>query len=97
MSFKTPENSELMEDTHWTIYPIKRFYSLAEAAVYCALSEISLKQAYYRGELPCIRRGVKSKLIFDVQDLDSFMLKDKQQHKAVDTRMRARNGRFKKQ
>lgn len=75
----------------------KRFFTLQEAAHYCALAEISIKQAVYKKELPVIQRGPKSKLIFDVQDLDSWMLTDKKNHSAVDTRMRARNGRFLKE
>jgi len=73
---------------------MKRFFTLPEASIYTAMGEVSIKQAYYNGLLPAIQRGKRSKLIFDVQDLDAWMLQDKKNHSAVDTRPRARNGRF---
>ena len=91
---ETPANRELTVKTLGIAYPLKRFFSLSEAAVYTAMSEVSIKQAYYQGLLPAIQRGSRSKLILDITDLDTRMLQDKKQHEAVDTRMRARNGRF---
>ena len=89
-----PENKAVEEKKHWIPYPMKRFFSLQEASIYTAMGEVSIKQAYYDGLLPAIQRGPRSKLIFDVKDLDSWMLAGKKQHEAVSTRMRARNGRF---
>ena len=88
------ENREIVEKTHWISYPMKRFFSLQEASIYTAMGEVSIKQAYYNGLLPAIQRGPRSKLIFDVKDLDSWMLAGKKQHEAVSSKMRARNGRF---
>ena len=57
---------------------------------------MTIKQAVYRKELPVIQRGKRSKLIFDREDLDTYMLQDKKtRDEAVDTKMRAKNGRFK--
>jgi hypothetical protein len=91
---ETPTNREIEEKAHWIPYPMKRFFSLQEASIYTAMGELSIKQAYYKGLLPAIQRGARSKLIFDVKDLDSWMLAGKKQHEAVSSKMRARNGRF---
>ena len=89
-----PENKAFEEENHWIPYPMKRFFDLKEASIYTSMGEVSIRQAYYDGLLPAIQRGPRSKLIFDVKDLDSWMLAGKKQHEAVSTRMRARNGRF---
>jgi hypothetical protein len=74
----------------------KRWMTLPEAAWYSSQSEATLKKAVYRGALPVIQRGARSKMIFDVVDLDAWLLADKGVHKGpVDERQRAKNGRFK--
>jgi hypothetical protein len=70
--------------------------TLPEAAWYSSHSEATLKKAVYRGELKVIQRGARSKMIFDVVDLDKWLLAEKGVHKGpVDERQRAKNGRFK--
>ena len=91
---ETPANRGFEEKTQGIAYPVKRFFDLKEASVYCAMGEVSIRQAHYNGLLPAIQRGAKSKLIFDRLDLDAWMLADKKQHEAVDTKPRAKNGRF---
>lgn len=74
----------------------KRWMSLPEAAFYTSQGEATIKKAIYRGELPVIQRGPRSKIILDVTDLDTWMSADKGVHKGpVDERQRAKNGRFK--
>ena len=91
---ETPTNRRLTEKTHGIAYPMTRFFTLSEAAIYCAMAEVSIKQAYYQGHLQAIQRGARSKLVFDIKDLNTWMLKDKKQYEAVDTKPRAKNGRF---
>jgi len=74
----------------------KRWLTLPEGAHYTAQAESTLKKAIYRGDLPIVQRGVRSKIILDAVDLDEWMLADKGPHKGpVDERPRAKNGRFK--
>ena len=92
---ETLKNREIAEKTHGIAYPMKRFFSLSEASIYTAMGEVSIKQAYYQGQLPAIQRGTRSKLIFDIKDLNKWMLADKKlREEAVDTKPRAQNGRF---
>ena len=77
-------------------YFYKRWLTLPQAAYYSSHSEATLKKAVYRGELQVIQRGARSKWIFDVVDLDAWLLADKGIHKGpIDERKRAKNGRFK--
>ena len=89
-----PGNREFQGKEHWIPYPMKRFFSLKEASIYTAMSEVSIKQAYYQGQIPAIQRGKRSKLVFDVEDLNAYMLQDKKRHSAVDTKIRGKDGRF---
>ena len=69
---------------------------MPEASWYSSQSEATLKKAVYRGELPVIQRGARSKIIVDIVDIDKWLLADKGVHKGpVDERQRAKNGRFK--
>lgn len=100
MAKETTENKGLTEtqgiSNAMRYHFYKRWLTLQESAYYTAQSEALVKKAVYRGELVVIQRGARSKMIFDIVDLDAWMLKDKGCHKGpIDERMRAKNGRFK--
>ena len=98
---KNKKNKQLTSEKHGNDNPLrhyfyKRWLTLPEASFYTSHSEVTLKRAVYRQEIPVIQRGARSKMIFDVVDLDAWLLADKGVHKGpIDERQRAKNGRFK--
>ena len=98
---KNKKNKQLNPEKHGNDNPLrhyfyKRWLTLPEASFYTSHSEVTLKRAVYRQEIPVIQRGARSKMIFDVVDLDAWLLADKGVHKGpIDERQRAKNGRFK--
>jgi len=55
--------------------PLKRLYSLAEAAMYLGRSTWSVRRLIWNGDLPQIRAG--GRVHVDVQDMDAFIEKHK--------------------
>ena len=55
--------------------PLKRLYSLPEAATYLGRSTWSVRRLIWSGELPQVRAGGRVHL--DVRDLDEFIEKNK--------------------
>ena len=55
--------------------PLKRLFSLPEAATYLGRSTWSVRRLIWNGELPQVRAGGRVHL--DVRDLDEFIVKNK--------------------
>ncbi len=55
--------------------PLKRLYSLPEAAVYLGRSTWSVRRLIWGGELPAVRAG--GRVHVDVQDMDDLIDKNK--------------------
>jgi len=54
-------------------YPNKRLYTLKEAACYLGRGLDSMRELVYRGEIPIVQKGERSKQWVDVIDLDSWI------------------------
>lgn len=55
--------------------PLKRLYSLSEAAIYLGRSTWSVRRLIWSGELPAVRAG--GRVHVDVQDMDQFIDRNK--------------------
>ena len=55
--------------------PLKRLYSLPEAAIYLGRSTWSVRRLIWSGELPAVRANGRVHL--DVRDMDEFIEKHK--------------------
>ena len=55
--------------------PLKRLFSLPEAATYLGRSTWSVRRLIWNGELPSVRAG--GRVHVDVQDMDAFIEKNK--------------------
>lgn len=55
--------------------PLKRLFSLSEAATYLGRSTWSVRRLIWNGELPQVRAG--GRVHVDVRDLDEFIEKNK--------------------
>jgi excisionase family DNA binding protein len=56
--------------------PLKRLYSIEEAAVYLGRSEWSVRRLIWSGELPAVR--ARRRVHVDVRDMDAFIEKHKE-------------------
>jgi excisionase family DNA binding protein len=57
------------------VKPLKRLYSLQEAATYLGRSTWSVRRLIWSGEIPAVRAGVRVHV--DVQDMDAFIDRNK--------------------
>lgn len=55
--------------------PLKRLYSIAEAAIYLGRSVWSVRELIWKGRLPSVREGRRVHL--DIIDLDEWIEKNK--------------------
>jgi len=55
--------------------PLKRLYSIREAALYLGRSAWSVREMYYHGKLPSVRDG--RRMLFDIQDLNAWIERNK--------------------
>ena len=56
--------------------PVKRLYTLPEAAIYLGRSTWSVRRLVWAGELPTVRAG--GRVHFDVRDMDEFIERNKE-------------------
>ncbi len=55
----------------------KRLLKLKEAAVYLGVSAWTIRRLVQRGDLPHVRFGEASMLLFDIADLDTYIQRNK--------------------
>jgi len=55
--------------------PVKRLYSLPEAAYYLGRTVDALREIIWKGGLPCVKNG--RRVLLDVKDMDDFIERNK--------------------
>jgi len=74
---------------------LKRWFTLAEAAIYTGYDKATLRQAVYNGDLGYSQRGPRGKWIFDVLELDKWILANfKRYDGPANEQARGHDGRF---
>jgi len=61
--------------------PLKRLYSLSEAATYLGRSTWSVRRLIWNGDLPQVRGG--GRVHVDIQDMDQFIERNKVREESV--------------
>jgi len=57
------------------VRPVKRLYSIKEAALYLGRSVWAVRQMIWAGKLPYIKDG--RRILFDIYDMDEWIEKNK--------------------
>ena len=55
--------------------PVKRLYSIPEAAFYLGRTVDGLREIIWAGKLPCVKDG--RRVLIDVHDMDDFIERNK--------------------
>jgi len=55
--------------------PVKRLYSIKEAALYLGRSEYAVREMIWAGKLPYIKDG--KRILLDIYDMDEWIEKNK--------------------